>query len=156
MQLITATVIILYLLLSIIYISSFLPSRCPEIVAKSHHVSAYMSAVVGGWWLKDYVAIVTHNSETLRPFVYVCMCMKILVLFVWVLHVFLSSVPDDLSPEERQELESIRRRKQELLHDIQVTCFHKRSHIFFSFNQFVAEFFWVCLFSVCLSVFTVT
>ncbi|CAG14059.1 unnamed protein product, partial [Tetraodon nigroviridis] len=31
-----------------------------------------------------------------------------------------SSVPDDLSPEERQELESIRRRKQELLQDIQV------------------------------------
>uniref|UniRef100_A0A8C6KX53 Cytohesin 1b n=1 Tax=Nothobranchius furzeri TaxID=105023 RepID=A0A8C6KX53_NOTFU len=28
-------------------------------------------------------------------------------------------VPDDLSPEERQELESIRRRKQELLQDIQ-------------------------------------
>ncbi|XP_008435805.1 cytohesin-1-like [Poecilia reticulata] len=30
-----------------------------------------------------------------------------------------ASVPDDLSPEERQELESIRRRKQELLQDIQ-------------------------------------
>uniref|UniRef100_A0A4W6DSB2 Cytohesin 1b n=1 Tax=Lates calcarifer TaxID=8187 RepID=A0A4W6DSB2_LATCA len=29
-------------------------------------------------------------------------------------------LPDDLSPEERQELESIRRRKQELLQDIQV------------------------------------
>lgn len=31
------------------------------------------------------------------------------------------SVPDDLSPEERQELECIRRRKEELLLDIQVT-----------------------------------
>lgn len=41
-------------------------------------------------------------------------------LYVWVLHVLLSSVPDDLSPEEREELESIRRRKQELLQDIQV------------------------------------
>uniref|UniRef100_A0A8C7DGM4 Cytohesin 1b n=1 Tax=Oncorhynchus kisutch TaxID=8019 RepID=A0A8C7DGM4_ONCKI len=30
-----------------------------------------------------------------------------------------TKVPDDLSPEERQELESIRRRKQELLQDIQ-------------------------------------
>ncbi|XP_044192907.1 cytohesin-1b isoform X4 [Thunnus albacares] len=30
-----------------------------------------------------------------------------------------ATVPDDLSPEERQELESIRRRKQELLEDIQ-------------------------------------
>ncbi|KAL3967939.1 CD3Z antigen, zeta polypeptide [Sarotherodon galilaeus] len=30
-----------------------------------------------------------------------------------------AAVPDDLSPEERQELESIRRRKQELLQDIQ-------------------------------------
>lgn len=33
----------------------------------------------------------------------------------------LCSVPDDLSPEERQELECIRRRKEELLLDIQVT-----------------------------------
>lgn len=32
----------------------------------------------------------------------------------------LCSVPDDLSPEERQELECIRRRKEELLLDIQV------------------------------------
>uniref|UniRef100_A0A8D3D5X7 Cytohesin 1b n=1 Tax=Scophthalmus maximus TaxID=52904 RepID=A0A8D3D5X7_SCOMX len=31
----------------------------------------------------------------------------------------MEDVPDDLSPEERQELESIRRRKQELLQDIQ-------------------------------------
>ncbi|KAG7227710.1 hypothetical protein INR49_029472 [Caranx melampygus] len=30
-----------------------------------------------------------------------------------------ATVPDDLSPEEKQELESIRRRKQELLQDIQ-------------------------------------
>lgn len=29
-------------------------------------------------------------------------------------------VPDDLTPEEQQELENIRRRKQELLEDIQV------------------------------------
>ncbi|KTF85271.1 hypothetical protein cypCar_00035969 [Cyprinus carpio] len=36
-------------------------------------------------------------------------------------HVFpLSSVPDDLTPEEQKELENIRRRKQELLDDIQV------------------------------------
>lgn len=33
---------------------------------------------------------------------------------------YLSSVPDDLTPEEKQELENIRRRKQELLEDIQV------------------------------------
>ncbi len=33
---------------------------------------------------------------------------------------FLSSVPDDLTPEEQEELENIRRRKQELLGDIQV------------------------------------
>lgn len=33
---------------------------------------------------------------------------------------FLSSVPDDLTPEEQKELENIRRRKQELLDDIQV------------------------------------
>lgn len=32
----------------------------------------------------------------------------------------LSPVPDDLTPEEQQELENIRRRKQELLEDIQV------------------------------------
>lgn len=31
-------------------------------------------------------------------------------------------VPEDLTPEEQQELENIRRRKQELLEDIQVTC----------------------------------
>lgn len=31
-----------------------------------------------------------------------------------------SPVPDDLTPEEQQELEHIRRRKQELLEDIQV------------------------------------
>uniref|UniRef100_A0A3B4XEX0 Uncharacterized protein n=1 Tax=Seriola lalandi dorsalis TaxID=1841481 RepID=A0A3B4XEX0_SERLL len=31
-----------------------------------------------------------------------------------------SAVPDDLTPEEQQELENIRRRKQELLEDIQV------------------------------------
>ena len=31
-----------------------------------------------------------------------------------------STVPDDLTPEEQQELENIRRRKQELLEDIQV------------------------------------
>lgn len=30
------------------------------------------------------------------------------------------AVPDDLTPEEQQELENIRRRKQELLEDIQV------------------------------------
>lgn len=30
------------------------------------------------------------------------------------------SVPDDLTPEEQKELENIRRRKQELLDDIQV------------------------------------
>lgn len=30
-------------------------------------------------------------------------------------------VPEDLTPEEQQELENIRRRKQELLEDIQVT-----------------------------------
>lgn len=35
-------------------------------------------------------------------------------------HVF-PSVPDDLTPEEQQELENIRRRKQELLEDIQVS-----------------------------------
>lgn len=32
----------------------------------------------------------------------------------------LSSVPDDLTPQEKQELEDIRRRKQELMEDIQV------------------------------------
>lgn len=32
----------------------------------------------------------------------------------------MSLVPDDLTPEEQQELENIRRRKQELLEDIQV------------------------------------
>lgn len=32
----------------------------------------------------------------------------------------LFSVPDDLTPEEQKELENIRRRKQELLDDIQV------------------------------------
>ncbi len=41
----------------------------------------------------------------------------------------LSSVPDDLSPEERQELETIRRRKQELLHDIKVTT-HTHTFLF--------------------------
>lgn len=30
-------------------------------------------------------------------------------------------MPEDLTPEEQQELENIRRRKQELLEDIQVT-----------------------------------
>lgn len=34
----------------------------------------------------------------------------------------LCSVPSDLTPEECQELENIRRRKQELLADIQVRC----------------------------------
>lgn len=56
------------------------------------------------------------------------------------LHVLLSSVPDDLSPEERQELESIRRRKQELLHDIQVKSrTHTDTHFshIYSVNQFV-------------------
>lgn len=33
---------------------------------------------------------------------------------------FPNKVPDDLTPEEKQELENIRRRKQELLEDIQV------------------------------------
>lgn len=33
---------------------------------------------------------------------------------------FPNEVPDDLTPEEKQELENIRRRKQELLEDIQV------------------------------------
>lgn len=32
------------------------------------------------------------------------------------------TVPNDLTPEECQELENIRRRKQELLADIQVGC----------------------------------
>lgn len=31
-------------------------------------------------------------------------------------------MPDDLTPEEQHELENIRRRKQELLEDIQVRC----------------------------------
>ena len=31
-------------------------------------------------------------------------------------------MPDDLTPEEQHELENIRRRKQELLEDIQVQC----------------------------------
>lgn len=39
----------------------------------------------------------------------------------------LCPVPDDLSPEERQELECIRRRKEELLLDIQVTN-HTKTH----------------------------
>lgn len=42
----------------------------------------------------------------------------------------LCSVPDDLSPEERQELECIRRRKEELLLDIQVT-----GHRFFHYTR---------------------
>lgn len=33
---------------------------------------------------------------------------------------FVLTVPDDLTPEEQQELENIRRHKQELLEDIQV------------------------------------
>lgn len=41
------------------------------------------------------------------------------------------SVPDDLTPEEKQELENIRRRKQELLEDIQVRflCFQITSAV---------------------------
>lgn len=68
------------------------------------------------------------SQVSLLPFVHVWVCIysisnvcvSIFDLCIWVLHVFLSLVPDDLSPEERQELESIRRRKQELLQDIQV------------------------------------
>ncbi len=41
-------------------------------------------------------------------------------LIDWPFFFFLSSVPDDLTPEEQEELENIRRRKQELLGDIQV------------------------------------
>lgn len=45
-------------------------------------------------------------------------------------------MPDDLTPEEQQELENIRRRKQELLEDIQVRRVLPRwtghtSHFFF-------------------------
>lgn len=49
------------------------------------------------------------------------------------------SVPDDLSPEEQQELESIRRRKQELLQDIQVsTKTHMYCHDFCLFFKCAA------------------
>lgn len=43
-------------------------------------------------------------------------------LVILTLHLLshVSLVPDDLTPEEQQELENIRRRKQELLEDIQV------------------------------------
>ena len=40
---------------------------------------------------------------------------------VWTYFPDVFPVPDDLTPEEQQELENIRRRKQELLEDIQVT-----------------------------------
>lgn len=40
-------------------------------------------------------------------------------------HSFVLPVPEDLTPEEQQELENIRRRKQELLEDIQVTLVWK-------------------------------
>lgn len=44
---------------------------------------------------------------------------------------FFPSVPDDLTPEEQQELENIRRRKQELLEDIQVSeLFVRMCHLF--------------------------
>lgn len=46
-------------------------------------------------------------------------------------------MPDDLSPEERHELESIRRRKQELLHDIQVITDSPLPYTFNLFVQFV-------------------
>lgn len=50
-----------------------------------------------------------------------------LVINMLIILVSLHPVPDDLTPEEKQELENIRRRKQELLEDIQVrflsTCF---------------------------------
>uniref|UniRef100_A0A3B3ST25 Cytohesin 1 n=1 Tax=Paramormyrops kingsleyae TaxID=1676925 RepID=A0A3B3ST25_9TELE len=39
------------------------------------------------------------------------------------------SVPDDLTPEERQELENIRRRKQELLEDIQVKSMQRNKQV---------------------------
>ncbi|TSK14778.1 Cytohesin-1 [Bagarius yarrelli] len=42
-----------------------------------------------------------------------------LVLNMLIILVSLHPVPDDLTPEEKQELENIRRRKQELLEDIQ-------------------------------------
>lgn len=50
----------------------------------------------------------------------VCVLASVILSETYVSFSFASSVPDDLTPEERQELESIRRRKQELLQDIQV------------------------------------
>ena len=41
-------------------------------------------------------------------------------------------MPDDLTPEEQQELENIRRRKQELLEDIQV-----KIHIWYIYATFL-------------------
>lgn len=52
---------------------------------------------------------------------------KLSIMRVKMFALALCSVPDDLSPEERQELESIRRRKEELLLDIQVTN-HAKTH----------------------------
>lgn len=60
------------------------------------------------------------------PFAYLC-------LYIWTLIVcfclFPNKVPDDLTPEEKQELENIRRRKQELLEDIQVISSNNFSEI---------------------------
>ncbi len=60
------------------------------------------------------------------PFAYLC-------LYIWILIVcfclFPNKVPDDLTPEEKQDLENIRRRKQELLADIQVISSNHFSEI---------------------------
>lgn len=59
----------------------------------------------------------------------VCLVTTIILSLINMLIILFSlyPVPDDLTPEEKQELENIRRRKQELLEDIQVrilfTCF---------------------------------
>lgn len=58
---------------------------------------------------------------------------KLTIMRVKMFALPLCPVPDDLSPEERQELESIRRRKEELLLDIQVTN-HTKTHSLHAVN----------------------
>lgn len=60
-------------------------------------------------------------SQLTKPAARLSVCLPFRLLVCKVLPLSLCSVPDDLSPEERQELECIRRRKEELLLDIQVT-----------------------------------
>lgn len=80
---------------------------------------------------------------------HICVCS---LLYIWMLIVcfclFPNKVPDDLTPEERQELENIRRRKQELLEDIQViSSDHFSEAAAFSASKVIwihCSFEWVC------------